>query len=589
MDVQKAARSLAAKAGTRLNPALGHALQPIIDVHNGVVYAYEALVRGTDAAGHLSIDAFFDAAFAEGALMETEFALYERAFATFRRVPRNANRKLFLNIDNRIFADPRFDPEIIGRTAERLGVQRSAVCLELSEKHETGIGTEPVSIVRAMRDAGLRIALDDFGQGFSELKLFYESTPEYVKIDRFFISGIATSPRKRLFVSTVVNLAHVLGARVVAEGVETEEEFVACRQIGCDLAQGWYIARPFRDPASAPSIYMLAGLDMRGTVRAADSMLVEEMQSIEPLKHNATLDDVFQRFQSSPEQSVFPVVDASGEPLGLFAERDFRSYGYSNFGRDLLSNRILNSDLKRFLVKAPVVEIDADVEHMLDSVATYGEADGVIVTRDMIYAGMLSPASLVRILNEKRLSAAQEQNPLTRIPGNSAVSRFIAQAAEMTCSARAVCYFDFNHFKPFNDTYGFRQGDRAIILFADILRREMDLPGVFIGHIGGDDFFAGYCGADLDGFEIRARRVLEFFKADIVSFYEQADRERGYLIALDREGDERMYPMMTCAAAIIKVPRGLAISDVEDFTRQIAETKRRAKMEPGAIFCRIMR
>ncbi|MBR7518869.1 EAL domain-containing protein, partial [Mycobacterium tuberculosis] len=76
----------------------------------------------------------------------------------------------------------------------------------------------------------------------------------YVKIDRYFIAGIDSSPRRRQVVRHVVDVAHSVGARVIAEGIETAAEFACCREAGCDLAQGWFVDRPQIDPAALQAV-----------------------------------------------------------------------------------------------------------------------------------------------------------------------------------------------------------------------------------------------------------------------------------------------------------------------------------------------
>ena len=230
-----------------LPSSLAYALQPIVDAHSGAVFAYEALLRGTDIAGYGSIETFFDTAHAEGRLWAVEQTLHQMALATFRRLPGGSDRKIFLNIDNRVFASADFTPETIADTANRLGVPPDRVVIELSEKYAGA----SIDLVARMRRAGLHIALDDFGRGFSELKLLHDASPEIVKVDRFYVDGVANAPRKRLFLTTIVELAHVLGARVVAEGVETERQQDLLRDLGCHELQGYLFAKPMSARALA--------------------------------------------------------------------------------------------------------------------------------------------------------------------------------------------------------------------------------------------------------------------------------------------------------------------------------------------------
>jgi EAL domain-containing protein (putative c-di-GMP-specific phosphodiesterase class I) len=106
---------------------------------------------------------------------------------------------------------------------------------------------ESSQILEELRGLGVRTAIDDFGVGFSQLRVLCDHSVDYVKIDGHFIRGMAESHRKRLFAGTVTKLAHELGSCVVAEGVETEVDFLSCREAGCDLVQGYFVARPTTD------------------------------------------------------------------------------------------------------------------------------------------------------------------------------------------------------------------------------------------------------------------------------------------------------------------------------------------------------
>jgi len=567
-----------------LSPHLSYALQPIVDCQTGTVYAYEALVRGTDLAGYPSIERFFDRAAETGRIWETELALQELALATFRRTPHADRCKLFMNVDNRIFQSRDYDPHKIMLNAAQLGVPPSSVTIELTERHALGTSGNAVDLALQLRRSGMRIALDDFGQGFSELKLLHDAAPEYVKIDRFYIHAIDSSPRKRLFVSTIVNLAHILGSRVIAEGVETEAEFVICRDIGCDLVQGWYIARPYREMDGLPGLYMLPGRD--GAVgRRADSprFRVEDIDPLVPVPIDASMASIFEYFRSSPELNAFPVIDRNDEPLGLIRERELRTYVYSQFGSELLTNRKLPRNLSDFLVRVPIVEIGSRVEDVLASLASREAADGVIVTEGHRYKGFVSSQALLSLMNEHRLSAAMDQNPLSHLPGNASINSHVMTLSGRTAQERHFCYFDFNHFKPFNDTYGYRLGDRAIVLFADILQRHFEPFGAFLGHIGGDDFFAAMSGMSEREFETTVRSVLEDFREQIVSFYAPDDRANRYLVAEDREGRQQMFPLMTCSAALFILPRGAEISALDQFSRDTAAGKRAAKIAQDGV------
>ncbi|MFA5161603.1 MAG: response regulator [Elusimicrobiales bacterium] len=148
----------------------------------------------------------------------------------------------------------------------------------------------------------------------------------------------------------------------------------------------------------------------------------------------------------------------------------------------------------------------------------------------------------------RRTRQVLDANPLTRLPGNPSIAARIERAIAGG-GAFAVLYADINQFKPYNDSYGFDAGDRVIKAVADILvsRVKRCDGGGFIGHIGGDDFIAVTA---LDCAEELAQGVLSDFDAAAPSFYNDADRARGYIESTDRLGREQRFPFVSLAIGI---------------------------------------
>jgi EAL domain-containing protein (putative c-di-GMP-specific phosphodiesterase class I) len=102
--------------------------------------------------------------------------------------------------------------------------------------------------IERLRDAGVSVAIDDFGTGYSSFESLRQLEVDRVKIDAVFVSGMLRHDRDRVIVETVIDLAHRLGLEVIAEGVESTEVWDALRELGCDIAQGYGIARPMPFP-----------------------------------------------------------------------------------------------------------------------------------------------------------------------------------------------------------------------------------------------------------------------------------------------------------------------------------------------------
>jgi GGDEF domain-containing protein len=177
-------------------------------------------------------------------------------------------------------------------------------------------------------------------------------------------------------------------------------------------------------------------------------------------------------------------------------------------------------------------------------------------------------------MNEQNLLHAREQNPLTKLPGNSLIEKYIDEAINSK-ETYLMCYFDLDNFKAFNDVYGFRNGDRVIQLFADILRKNLD-SSFFKAHIGGDDFFVGVKTVDeirCSNFYINScaddekhcsgksgcskvshiQKVINKFIKDVREFYTPDDKENGFIISKDRDGNEKKFNLLSVSASVVEI------------------------------------
>ncbi|MEQ8966620.1 MAG: bifunctional diguanylate cyclase/phosphodiesterase [Azospirillaceae bacterium] len=570
-----------------------YAFQPIVNARSGATFGFEALLRGFDAMGLPSIFSVLDTADRLGVLHRTDIILREKAIAAFvertgvaRAAGGGGGLRLFFNLDARVLASPDYRPHLTAQLLSRHGLLSTSVCFELPESQSVEDGWRIRSMLDRYRVQSYMLAIDDFGTGFSGLKLLYDQQPDLVKLDRFFVSGIDADHKKRMFVASIVQLARVLGIMVVAEGVETERELAVCREIGCDLVQGYLIARPTLDPDGLHARYDAVAEAARRARRrgTGDQHLIrEQIDPVPSLRVTATMDEVFEIFRLNKAQNFFPIVDDEDRPLGIVHEQDLKDFTYSQYGRDLLSNRSVGRRLAHFLSRCPQCEVDTPIEQVLTTYSLNENPAGILIVEDTRYAGVLSAASLLRILNEKNLAQARDQNPLTKLPGNTGITEWVAEARENEAEGHILAYFDLDNFKPFNDTFGFRQGDRVLLRFAELMRTHLEPLGLFVGHVGGDDFFAGARTANVDTVRAAVMEMLETFRRDVESFYDAESRERGHITARDRDGRQRRFALMTCSAALVRLPADAPRGDDEAIGRSIARAKRAAKRDPAGL------
>lgn len=550
------------------------AFQVIVNMHSGLGYGYEILLRGWEPLGFAGAEAMVEAAAAAGLIGELEGVVRRFARTVASRLPDIHKRVLFANLDQRAEADwPRLAEAMAGIAAQTVS--------EITALPHAMICPDDM---RSLQRAGGLVAVDRFGYSQQGLVLLHACEPDFVKFDRTLIRGIDRDTRKRVVLSQLISMAHILGVQTIAVGVETSREFRACRELGCDLAQGFFIQAPTTDPgavaSSFPQIAALAAAERR---RRNDVQWVSDHLDTPPaIRSDAPLREVFERFARHPNSSYIPVVDTMGRPLGILCERNLKNYAYSTYGKDLIANKQLGRTLLDFLVRCPTTDLGTPLDQMLAIYAGADEADGILMTREMVYHGFLSAGSLVRAMHERTVTRAREQNPLTKLPGNSVIDDYIRRSIA-TANGATLAYIDFDNFKPFNDTYGFRQGDRAILLFAELCRKHANPQTWFIGHIGGDDFFIGIQGSPFDEAMLAVRRLIDQFASDAESFYDAETRTRGSIVALDRDGNTRSFPLLSASAVLFELPPGATGLSIDSISATIAGHKKQAKASPDRI------
>ncbi len=179
---------------------------------------------------------------------------------------------------------------------------------------------------------------------------------------------------------------------------------------------------------------------------------------------------------------------------------------------------------------------------------------GIFVTKANKYHGFINVNSLLSLSHKRNIEIAKNQNPLTKLPGNNQIEEFIYKSFKQLKNNQTfhMLYFDFNDFKPFNDTYGFRQGDRAILIFAELLQKHLPLNS-FIGHIGGDDFFVGFSGLTYEDVFAYASILQDEFKHSVISLYNKEDISNNYMLCMDRFNIQRKFDLLSVSCAIIEI------------------------------------
>jgi len=217
--------------------------QPKIMARSGKTAALEALVRWNHPTeGMIPPDRFIGLAEETGDIVKLTEWVIRRAIADQGRLLREHGTKLPIdvNISGVMIADPNFAWD----TLMMFTAVQGDIGFEITE---TAMITDPARALENLRtiaDAGIKLAIDDYGSGFSSLAYLQQLPVSELKIDKIFISRLASGQRDPLLVRSTIELAHALEMKVTAEGVDSPEALALLQVMGCDMLQGFHLARP---------------------------------------------------------------------------------------------------------------------------------------------------------------------------------------------------------------------------------------------------------------------------------------------------------------------------------------------------------
>ena len=230
--------------------------QPLIGAESNQAVGFEALLRWNHPIrGIISPAEFIPIAENSGLIKAIGDWALEEACMTAAAWPEHLTIAVNLSA-------PQFDNarivDTVKRALKELGLAPHRLELEITESLLIDRPDDVIAILEQLRKIGVCIAMDDFGTGYSSLSYLLKFPYDKIKIDRSFISAIATDKAACDVLRTIGALAKTLNMRVTAEGVETREQFEFLRQIACDQVQGFYFAKPMQDHELAP--FLLSGL-----------------------------------------------------------------------------------------------------------------------------------------------------------------------------------------------------------------------------------------------------------------------------------------------------------------------------------------
>jgi EAL domain-containing protein (putative c-di-GMP-specific phosphodiesterase class I)/GGDEF domain-containing protein len=526
--------------------------QPIVSLRDGATLGCEALARG-DAGTALEMPIALFACAAQVNLSHELDALCQRSALEASYRLGKANPRIFLNVDPSSLHRQSFDESVLARTVERLGISPSQVVIEITERQAIADFGEFARALRAYREVGFRVAVDDAGAGYSSLQAIAEVSPDYVKIDRSLVDGIDTNPNKRTLLTFLTQFASQIGTHLIAEGIETLSQLTTLGELGVDYGQGFYLAYPEVDPPALHDgvrerIVATNQRRLRGQTGQSHTVGVLQNSGARTLGPLDRIKAVQELFEAIPENDGMAVVDETGRPVGLMMKRDLQARLAMPYGRELLERKMVQAVME----KAPLlINEDDSVEQAARRLLSSEQGkldDHIIVTSQGRYSGVIPARHLLERITSLQVNQAKYANPLTGLPGNVPTEDEVNRRLRADENI-AVLYIDLDNFKPFNDHYGVAHGDRVLEAVAALLQQilnEHSNGTEYIGHLGGDDFLL-VTAPDLA--QIIAAGITSEFDLLAPSFYSPEDRDRGCLFGLDRRGIPTRFPLLSVSVA----------------------------------------
>ena len=224
--------------GAGLDFAFTMAYQPIFDIQNKTVFAQEALVRGVNNESAYSI---------LSKVNDENRYRFDQA-CRVRAIELAARLKIDTFLSINFLPNAIYNPETCIRTtmeaSEKFNFHKDRIIFEVTEGEKVEDHAHLLSIIKEYKRQGIKTAIDDFGAGYSGLNLLAEFQPDYIKIDMALVRGIDKDRVRRSIIQGILYVCREIEIKVIAEGIETEEEFKVLKDMGINYIQGYYFCKP---------------------------------------------------------------------------------------------------------------------------------------------------------------------------------------------------------------------------------------------------------------------------------------------------------------------------------------------------------
>jgi len=471
--------------------------QPIVDLNDGMIIAYEALCRPRPESGLASADEMFHAADECGLLWELEAITREESLTAAANWPRDV--RLFLNSSPSVFADDRFARVLESDLLRTPELRPDRIVLEITERSEAALSDRLTAQVELAKKGGFQVAIDDAGAGTSGLNRMMVLRPQWIKLDRQLIQAIDADTFKQNFVRFFVHFARMSGVGVIAEGIETPQELGTLIGLGVRFGQGYYLGRP-GERAQTMDPHFISEVRQRwADVDAASMPDPGELPMVRLVRPA-----LVQPAEAATCGRLADELRAEPDAMGVVLTEGRRIAGWLD--RELLLGGQHDPSADAALLAAPVVCAigpDTKVTEALQMVCVREDHDlsqPLVVASGNDVLGVVRLRDLLRAAATEARSGSSVRAALTGLPARVRADQHIEQ---MICRASDAvlrlsrdfhpdaAFIDIRRFADYNGLFGYEMGDRLIRALGEQIHQLLvhNPSDVFLAHLGDDRFF----------------------------------------------------------------------------------------------------
>jgi diguanylate cyclase (GGDEF)-like protein len=555
------------------------AFQPILSLRDASVLGYEALCRGPKETVFESPSLLFDLALETDKIWELETLCRSKALNSIGLL--SVDALLFLNVNPNIMHNPGFKQGFTKDYLDKVGIDPHRIVFEITEREAIKNISIFKSTINNYKMQDFKIAIDDAGAGYSGLNLISDINPHFIKLDMNLIRDVDKDMTKQSLLRSMVEFSNLTNTKLIAEGIETEEELETLVEIGINYGQGYYLQRP--DFSFQPikenikdTIHRFNRKKNHFNYNKLTNIYIENITQEKKAIHPKIL--VSQVYEMMTKDLCIPgyCVVNDGTMLGVITRNEIMKYMSGQFGYSLYAKKTISDIMNRDFISVEYdTTIDIVAKKSMQRQPQY-IYDFVTVTKEGKYFGIVTVKNLLEKSIEIEVMNAKHLNPLSELPGNMLIEKQLEQVIHNNDN-QTVMYFDIDNFKAYNDVYGFENGDRILRNLTQILKKRINNKN-FIGHIGGDDFMAI---VNKNLVKEICVQIIDDFDKSMPEFYSYTDFNKGYIQSKNRFGIEELFPIASISIACLDIVK---FDNIFDLAEHAGKMKKELKKRAGSNF-----